>query len=361
MELEITSQNFEEIKKQGQPVLIDFWATWCGPCKRLGPIIGEIAAEYDGKAIIGKCDIEENDELTEQFGSPANLSQSSTWRTASGIFRIETPATYNLVFAWANDASVGTQPPTAIDNVVLVHNTCPSPIVSSGLVTSDSIVLVWQPGGNETSWVVTGNSDTMLVTDTFYVFDNLSPNQNYRFTVTALCDGGDSSAASAINIRTACGPMSVPFRESFDDSRWSTSTADPLPSCWYKNTNYSSNYPYASTSYNHSAGGSKSMYMYSSNASWTYMVLPLFAPALDSLQVSFWLYKSNTSYAHRLEVGVITNPTDPTSFRLIQSVVPTLSSTWEEFIVPLSGEAAASRSCWEMARDSYVSCSVICR
>lgn len=68
MEIEITSKNFEEIISQDKPVLIDFWATWCGPCKRLGPIIEEIAAEYDGKAIIGKCDIEENDELTEQFG-----------------------------------------------------------------------------------------------------------------------------------------------------------------------------------------------------------------------------------------------------------------------------------------------------
>ena len=68
MEIEITTQNFDEVISQGKPVLMDFWATWCGPCKRLGPIIEEIAAEFDGKAIVGKCDIEENDDLTEKFG-----------------------------------------------------------------------------------------------------------------------------------------------------------------------------------------------------------------------------------------------------------------------------------------------------
>lgn len=68
MEIEITTQNFDEIMSQGKPVLMDFWATWCGPCKRLGPIIEELAQEYEGKAVVGKCDIEENDELTEKFG-----------------------------------------------------------------------------------------------------------------------------------------------------------------------------------------------------------------------------------------------------------------------------------------------------
>ena len=68
MEIEITTQNFDEVISQGKPVLMDFWAIWCGPCKRLGPIIEELAAEYDGKAVVGKCDIEENDDLTEKFG-----------------------------------------------------------------------------------------------------------------------------------------------------------------------------------------------------------------------------------------------------------------------------------------------------
>lgn len=68
MELEITEQNFAGIIAGDKPVVIDFWATWCGPCKRLAPVIEELAAEYDGKVVIGKCDIEENADLTEKFG-----------------------------------------------------------------------------------------------------------------------------------------------------------------------------------------------------------------------------------------------------------------------------------------------------
>lgn len=68
MEQEITEKNYEEVTGQGKPVMIDFWATWCGPCRRLAPIVGELAAEYDGKVIVGKCDIEENADLTDRFG-----------------------------------------------------------------------------------------------------------------------------------------------------------------------------------------------------------------------------------------------------------------------------------------------------
>ncbi|HBA13247.1 MAG TPA: thioredoxin [Bacteroidaceae bacterium] len=68
MEQEITDVNFDELIAQGKPVMIDFWAVWCGPCRRLAPIIEELAAEYDGRAIIGKCDIEENNTLTAKFG-----------------------------------------------------------------------------------------------------------------------------------------------------------------------------------------------------------------------------------------------------------------------------------------------------
>ena len=68
MEVKITAENFENLKNGNQPLVVDFWATWCGPCRMVGPVISELAEEYDGRITVGKCDVEENEDLALEFG-----------------------------------------------------------------------------------------------------------------------------------------------------------------------------------------------------------------------------------------------------------------------------------------------------
>ena len=68
MEVKITNDNFESYKNGSLPFVVDLWATWCGPCRMLAPIIAELAEEYDGKVVIGKCDIEEAEDVPMAYG-----------------------------------------------------------------------------------------------------------------------------------------------------------------------------------------------------------------------------------------------------------------------------------------------------
>jgi thioredoxin 1 len=66
--MELTDSNFDQVIKSDKPVLVDFWAEWCGPCKMIGPVVEELAGDYEGKAVVAKLNVDENPQVTARFG-----------------------------------------------------------------------------------------------------------------------------------------------------------------------------------------------------------------------------------------------------------------------------------------------------
>ena len=212
--------------------------------------------------------------------------------------------------------------------------TCANPVATVVAVDTNSISLVWAPGYDESSWDVdyrvagttTWQNAVTGTSQTEYTIFGLTPGTSYEVRVLHNCDNTDYYAM--LDATTQCVPYALPFTENFDT--WATGSSASLPSnCWNRGNNYSStsNYPYISTSSSHSA--SNSMYMYSTSSSYSYLAMPAVNASVDSLMISFWIYKSNTSYTHALQVGVMTDPTDYTTFTPVATVQPSEVSTWE--------------------------------
>lgn len=67
MAFQVTNANYKEVVESGKPVVIDFWAEWCGPCKMMSPLVDELATEYEGRVIVSKCDVDSSDEVAAMY------------------------------------------------------------------------------------------------------------------------------------------------------------------------------------------------------------------------------------------------------------------------------------------------------
>ena len=255
--------------------------------------------------------------------------QGSSWQTRTGTFRLSQPGTYKWVFLWRNDPSVYNVPPAAIDNVSLIHNTCPGVQgLEASYVTSDSIVIVWQPGGSETIWIVSNGVDTTEVYDTTYTFDNLFANTPYNILVWALCDNGDTSIATSLAVRTACGAMVLPFSEDFNSY-----AANSFPACWTRILN-SNNYPYISSSDAESGNCLKFGGLASA-------ITPRLSVPLNQVVVSFDLQVESTSSSGAMHFGYTRNPNSVDSMVDLHVFTPASTYTYYHYEFDLSNDSCA--------------------
>ena len=96
--IELNDANFDQIINSDKPVLVDFWAEWCGPCKMIGPVVEELANDYEGKAVIGKLNVDDNPAVTARFGV-RNIPDSFTCGPSTFIPRLLHSSMKNVTFS----------------------------------------------------------------------------------------------------------------------------------------------------------------------------------------------------------------------------------------------------------------------
>ena len=251
-----------------------------------------------------------------------------------------------------DDAPAGVQNflPKTTFNYVPGQQSCP---MVSGLtvsnITDESADISWTPGGTESQWEIrvspAVDGDTLIsVSSTSYSFSNMNSNTQYTVTVKAICSSTDQSYAVGTTFKTLCGLMTqLPFTETFENQNTTSSSSSNFIDCWHLLNNGTSypGYPYVanSSSYNHTPNGSKGLYWYGSTTTGSYgdyqiVVLPAIDTdtyTMNTLQLKFWAKSSSASYFPVFYTGVMTDPTDPTTFQVIDTIAIGNTTQWTEF------------------------------
>ena len=300
------------------------------------------------------------------------LNMSTAWQYYENEFSITTADTYKLVFMWCNDGSAGTNPPAAVDNIVLVQPTCPTPALAYvENLTTTSFDLYWSDmtNGNSGEWIVEIDSATQAhgagtvysATDTSITFSGLTPNTPYTLWISAVCAGSDTSMALRYQVRTPCTFLtSLPYFQDFETCPTGSYTSANFVDCWNRQNDGTMyfGYPYvsSSTSYSHN-GGTRGLYWYNSTTVGTYgsyqcIALPGFDTdyvQMRNVQLSFWARATSTSYRPVFEVGVMTNPSDVATFVPV-ATVNVVSTDWEQFVVDFGNYRGSANFVAVMAR-----------
>ena len=284
------------------------------------------------------------------------LSMSNTWQHVETAEINLQAGSYKLVCYWYNDNASGSNPPAAIDNVVIRQESCPTPATLQVTnVTHNSASIAWAEMGTASQWIVEygvdgfaqGSGTTILLSSNTCVLNNLIDASDYDVYVRALCGVGDTSATLAGSFSTRCLPIShdvLPYAEDFESYVASSSIGSSIDYCWNRFSSSTSThdiYPYVSENYSYS--GSNSIYMYGTESIHSVLVLPQFADTIPSLHLSFKMYRYSTTFMCPIMIGVMSDPDDLETFDTLVTIVSTHSNAWENFEIPLSSYTGSGK------------------
>ena len=237
-----------------------------------------------------------------------------------------------LYLMWRNNATNGSNPPIAIDNITLKGFTCAMPVnlvTIDSMTTTSTVTVTWNRGADtDSEWQVcigpTGSNPDLLtpmtVTDTTALLDQLEASTAYTIYIRTVC-GTETSAWTSVSCRTACATyMTIPYAENFDSYGTGSSA---FPSCWSRlyTTTSSIGYPYISSSTPYSGTGC--LYFYSTSSAYSCAIAPQIdtnTNPINTLMVNFRVKKSSTTNGYgALQLGVMSDPADISTFQTIKT------------------------------------------